>query len=168
MFLGDIFKLAAFFQAGDDGFRVSFFFHKDVARLVFLAAIGRGKFVVFGLQLGIGHRVFLLVVRKQLADQQGLARELHLYFEIFAGRKAFLFGFLHEDFARDHFLAHLAFHLRRHGTAGLGHLQGQRVDAGLGNGFAVHDGDVLRQNTLCAQGQKPRDRGSDEKLFLHD
>jgi hypothetical protein len=75
-------------------------------------------------------------------------------------RQAQLFGFLHEDFARDDFFAQLGFHVRRHGTARLGDLLRQRVQARLGNGLAVDDGDVLRHHALGAQGQQARNGGS--------
>ena len=46
-----------------------FLFHQDVARLVFLAAVGGDELVVLGLDVGVGHRVGLPVVGEQLADQ---------------------------------------------------------------------------------------------------
>ena len=56
MLLGDVFKLATFFQAGNDGLGIGFFFNQDMARLVFLAAVGSGELVVFGLEVGVSDR----------------------------------------------------------------------------------------------------------------
>ena len=60
MLFGDILKFAAFFKAGNDGFGVRFFFDQNVARFVFLAAIGCRELVVFDFQFSIGDWVFLL------------------------------------------------------------------------------------------------------------
>jgi hypothetical protein len=53
----------------------------------------------------------LLVVGKQLADQNGLARQVHLVLEVVGGVQAALLGFLHEDLAGDDFVLELALHL---------------------------------------------------------
>ena len=154
MLLGDVFKLATFFQAGNDGLGIGFFFNQDMARLVFLAAVGSGELVVFGLEVGVSDRVGFLVVGKQLADHQRLARQFHLCLELITGGNALLFGFLHEHFAGNHFFAQLAFHFRRYRPTGFGDLLGQCIKAGFGNGFAVDDGDVLRHRAGGAQCQQ--------------
>ena len=154
LFLGDVFKLSTLFQAGNDGRRFGFFFDQNVARLEFLAAVGCRELVVFGLQVGISDRMGLLVVGKQFANHQGLARQFHLHLEVVAGGNALLFGFLHEHFTGNDFLAQLAFHFRRDRAAGLGNLLRQRIQAGFRHGLAVDDSKVLGHGTLRAHCQK--------------
>jgi hypothetical protein len=108
LLLGDVLELLALLQVGDDLLGLVFLLHQDVARLVFLAAVGRHELVVLGLDLGVGHRVLLLVVGEQLADQDGLAGQFHLRLEVVAGVQAALLRFLHEDLAGDHFVLELA------------------------------------------------------------
>ena len=67
----------------------------------------RLELVVLGLDLGVGDRVLLLVVGEQLADQDGLARELHLRLVVGRGGQAALLGFLHEHLAQHDLVAHL-------------------------------------------------------------
>ncbi len=144
LLLGDFVELAALVQAGNDRLGLFFLFHKDMACLVFLAAVGGLELVVLGLDLGVGDRIGFLVIGKQLADQQGLARQLHLALEVIRRVQAALLRFLHEDFACDHFVLDLPFHLRRDRAARFGNLRRQRVGAGLRDGLAVDDGEVLR------------------------
>ena len=115
--LGDFFKLAALLELGNDGLGLVFLFHQDVARLVFLAAVGGGKAIVFGLDVGVGHGVLFLEVTKQFADQNRLACQFDLALEVFGGVQAARLGFLHEDFAGNHFVLDLAFHFRGNGAA---------------------------------------------------
>src|SRR5690606_10451483 len=102
---------------GNDGFGAVFRFHQDVAGAVFLASVGGSEFVVFGLDLSVRYRIFLLVVRKQFADQNGLARQIHLLLVLFGGVQATLAGFLQEDFARNDFFLDLGIHFGRYWTA---------------------------------------------------
>src|SRR5690606_37033508 len=122
LLLGDVFELGALLDGRDDGLGVGFLLHQDVAGLVFLAAVGCDELVVFGLDLGVGHGIVLLVVREQLADQDGLAGKLHLGLVVRGAFQAALLGFLHEDFTRDDLFLDLAFDVRRHRPAGAFHL----------------------------------------------
>jgi len=167
LLLGDVFKLAAFFQAGDDGDGFAFLFDQNVACFEFLAAVGCGELVVFSLQVSVSNRVFLLVAGKQFADHQRLARQFHLRPEVVSARNSLFFGFLHENFACDDLFAQLAFHFRRDRSARLCDLLGQRIEPGLGNRLPIDDGKVLRCRTR-AQGQQAGHGGSHQKLFLHD
>ena len=84
-FLRQVFKFATLFQVSNQGLGFVFFFNQDVTCTVFLAAIGRNKFVILAFDFGVGHRVFLLEVGKQLADQKALTGQLQLRFVVFAG-----------------------------------------------------------------------------------
>ena len=111
-FFGQLFKAAAFFDLGNQGQGFLFFFHQNVARVEFLAAVGRNKLVVFRFDFGIGDRVLLLEVGKQLANQDRLASQLELVFVVFCGIQTALAGFLNEHFAGDQFFFDLAHHFR--------------------------------------------------------
>ena len=152
---------------GNDGFGVGFFFHQNVACLEFLAAVGRRKLVVLGLDVGIGHRIFSLKIGEQLADQDRLARQLDLRPVVVGGIQATQLRFLHEDFTRDDFIAQLALHLGRDRAASPCHLGGQRVNAGFGHGFAVDDGHVLGEGDGAQCAQHGRADQGDEKLLFH-
>ena len=57
LLFGQIFKLGAFFEAGDDGFGLLFFFHQNVPGAVLFAPIGGDKLVVFAFDLGIAFQL---------------------------------------------------------------------------------------------------------------
>lgn len=136
-------NLPPFFQAGQDGLGLFFLFHQDVAGAVLLAPIGRHEFVVFGLDVGIGHRVVFLEIRKQLTNQDGLSGQFQLATVVLGGIQATLGCFLHEDFAGNDFFLDLGFNVRGDGTTRAHQLLSQGVSACLGNGFAIHDGQIL-------------------------
>ena len=112
-----------------------------MAGAVFLAAIGCCELVVFGLDVAISHRIFLLEIRKQRTNQHDLASLLHLGFVFIAAIQPGFLGFLHEDFAVDDFFFDLVLHLGRDRAARLlrGNLADQGVNTVTGNGLAVDD-----------------------------
>ncbi|MCY1538125.1 hypothetical protein D9M68_736490 [compost metagenome] len=164
LLLGDVFKLGAALERGDDGLGFVFLFHQDVAGAVFLATIGRSELVVLGLHLGVAHRVLLLVVGEQRTDQDGLAGQFHLGFVFGSGGDASLLRFLHEDLAQHHFFFQLRTHGVIHRAAGRRHLLRQRLHARGGHGFAVHDGHVLRGGPGRSDDQGGRGQGRQGKF----
>ena len=114
-----------------------------MAGFEFLAGVLGGELVVFGLDFFVGDGVLLLEVTEQFADQDGLAGQFNLGFEVFGGVQATHLGFLHENLAGDDFVLELALHFRRHGPPGALDLLSQRVHARLRNGFSIHDSHVL-------------------------
>ena len=111
--------------------------------MVFLAAVGTNELFILGLDIRITDGIGFLVVAEQLADEKGLARELHLDLEVFGGVEALFLGFLNEDFAGNHFFLQLGLHFWRDRAAGTSDLLRQCVHARTRNRFAVDDGNVL-------------------------
>ena len=146
LLFSDVFKLGTFFNAGNDGFGLFFFFHQDVAGTVLFAAVGRYKLVVLGLDLVIGHGVVLLEGAKQLANQDGLAAQIHLGFEVIIGVQALALRLLHKEFTGNHLFFKLAHHFWRHRPSCFGQLLRQSFHTCGGYGLAIDDGHVLRKS----------------------
>ena len=163
-FLARSSKLGAALDLRDQRLGLVFLLDQDVAGAV-LGAGGLGlELVVLGLGLGVADRVLLLEVLEQLADQDALARQFHLRAcSRPMAAMPLLLGFLREDLAQHHLVARLRLHLGRHLLAGACGLLQQRVDARLGHGLAVDDGDVLR---LRGQRQQQR-RGQGDECGAH-
>ncbi len=162
VFLGQVFKLGTALDLSNQGFGLVFGFHQDVAGAVFGAGVFLDELVVFGFDFSVGHSAFCLHIGQQRADQDALTGQFELVFVRFGGVQAALFGFLHEDFTGNELFLDLGHDLGRDGLAGLLHLLFQRVGTRGGNGFAIHDGDVLCQN---GQGQQRCQGGTDDVLF---
>jgi hypothetical protein len=101
--LGQIFKLFALLELGNDVLGLVFLFHQDVAGLVFLATVGGGELVVFSLDFLVGDGVLLLEVGEQFADQDALAGQFDLVLVVFGHIQTTYLGFLQEDFAGNDF-----------------------------------------------------------------
>jgi hypothetical protein len=125
------------------------------------------ELVVFGLDFSVGHGVVLLVVGEQFADQDGLAGQFHLRFVVGRSFQAALLGFLHEDFAGDHFFLDLTFHFRGDGAAGALYLLAQNFGALFGHGLAIHDGKVLGGYGQGHRAQHGSGHEAGQELFLH-
>ena len=98
-------------MSANQGFGLVFGFDQDVAGAVFLAAVAGGHFVVFSLDFCVGDGVGFLKIDKQFANQQRLAGHFQVLLVFGGAIQATAGGFLHEDFAGDHFFFELRLHL---------------------------------------------------------
>ena len=123
-----------------------------------LGARGLGlELVVLDLGIGVADRVLLAVVLEQLADQDALAGQFHLAAEVGAGSDAAPFRFLHKYFAQHHLVAGLLLDLGADFLAAALGLLDELVNARLGHGLAVDQGNVLGlggQRQRQRQGQR--------------
>ena len=109
-----------------------------MAHAVFGAARLGLELVVFGLDLGVGHRRLLVHVGGEQADQDALAGDLHLLLEVVRRAEAAALGFLDQDLVGDDLVADQLVDVRRQLLAAGGglllHLSDDRVGVRLGHG----------------------------------